>query len=140
MGIITNFGQTPNPTSTPSIPAIDVKTSQMVHKMTCFHMSNTNTEGMELKWSICPTLINNFPFLHEQTVPFQFFFRVLKIERFSEDFIWYGKEFQTFEPRHLKLFVPNLTWFDFGIFTLSLYFSRVLDDSSFSSWKCILWN
>ena len=45
--------------------------------------------------------------------------------RFSEDFIWYGKEFQTFGPRYLKLFVPNLTWFDFGISRFSLYFSRV---------------
>ena len=51
--------------------------------------------------------------------------RVLKMVRFSEDFIWYGKEFQTFGPGYLKLFVPNLTWFDFGISSFSLYFSHV---------------
>ena len=45
--------------------------------------------------------------------------------RFSEDFIWYGKGFQTFGPMYLKLFVPNLTWFDFGISRFSLYFSPV---------------
>ena len=44
---------------------------------------------------------------------------------FSEDFRWYGKEFQTFGPKYLKLFVPNLTGFDFGISRFSLYFSRV---------------
>ena len=45
--------------------------------------------------------------------------------RFSEDFIWHGKEFQTFGPSYLTLFVPNLTSFDFGISRFSLYFSRV---------------
>ena len=32
-----------------------------------------------------------------------------KMVRISEDFIWYGKEFQTFGPSYLKLFVPSLT-------------------------------
>ena len=43
----------------PQYPATDIKNSQMARKLTCFHISNTNTEGMELKWSICPTLVNN---------------------------------------------------------------------------------
>ena len=48
-GLFTSFEPTPHPTTTPSIPATDVKTIQMAHKLTCFHISNTNTEGMELK-------------------------------------------------------------------------------------------
>ena len=53
------------------------------------------------------------------------FLLVLRIVRFSEDFIWYGKKFQTFGTRYFKIFGPNLTWFDFGISKFSFYFSRV---------------
>ena len=61
--------------------------------------------------------------LHLQTVPFQFFIRVLKMVRFPEDFMWYDKEFQIFGSRYLRPFAPNLTWFDFGISRFS--FARV---------------
>ena len=60
-----------------------------------------------------------------QTVPVQFFITVLKMVSFSKDFIWYGEELQTFGPRYLKLFVPNVTSFDFGISRFSLYISCV---------------
>ena len=63
--------------------------------------------------------------LHVQTVPSLFFVRVLKIVKFSEGFMWYDKEFPTFGPRYFKLFIPNFTWFDFGISRFSLYFSCV---------------
>ena len=79
--------------------------------------------------------------MHEQTVPFQFFIRVLKMVKFSEDFIWCGKEFQTFGPRYLKPFVPYLTWFRLSLeFIDSACISLVLDGSSFSALKCPLWN
>ena len=47
--------------------------------------------------------------LHLQVVPFQLFMRVLELLKFSDDFILYDKEFQTFGSRDLKLFVPSLT-------------------------------
>ena len=47
--------------------------------------------------------------------------------RFSEDFLWYGKEFeffQTFGPRYLKLFVPNLWNFQIQFIFLSCWTIR----------------
>ena len=49
--------------------------------------------------------------------------------RFSEDFIWYGKEFQTFGPRYLKLCFQ--IFFDSILeFLDSVYIFLLLDDSS----------
>lgn len=49
--------------------------------------------------------------------------RVLKLLKFSEDFIWYGKEFQAFGPRYFHFYVPNFKLFDFGISRFSLLLS-----------------
>ena len=59
LGIVYQFQANTPPNPTPPIPASDVKTIQMAHKLTCFHIGNINTEGMELNWSIRPTLVNN---------------------------------------------------------------------------------
>ena len=45
--------------------------------------------------------------------------------------MWYGKEFQTFEPRFLKLLVPGLTRLTLVFLDLDYSF-LVLNDSSFS--------
>ena len=48
-------------------------------------------------------------------VSIQLILKVLKLLKFSEYLIRYGKEFQSFGRRYLKLFVSNLTWIGFGI-------------------------
>ena len=59
--------------------------------------------------------------------------------RFSEDLIWYGKDFQ--------ILGEGISNFSFQIlldlnleFIDSVYISLALDDSSFLVWKCPLWN
>ena len=49
----------------------------------------------------------------------------LKLLKFLNNFIWYAKEFLTFAPKYLKLFVLNFIWFDFRIWRFSLWFSGV---------------
>ena len=59
--------------------------------------------------------------------------------RFSEDLIWYGKDFQI-----LGEGISNLSFqilLDLNLeFIDSVYISLALDDSSFLVWKCPLWN
>ena len=59
--------------------------------------------------------------------------------KFSEDLIWYGKDFQI-----LGEGISNLSYqilLDLNLeFIDSVYISLALDDSSFSVWKCPLWN
>ena len=58
-------------------------------------------------------------------VPFQCLIIILNDSRFSEDFIWYGKLFQTSCPKTLKLLLPKVTWLCSGIFKFNIYFSRI---------------
>ena len=108
----------------------------MAHKLTRFHISNTNREDMEPKWSICSTLVNNqnLRLLYETND--QFLVRVAKKTQKVYSFTFcisrMSKLFHSnflLEPKNgqvlLKLFVPNLTSFDFGISRSSLYSSRV---------------
>ena len=49
---------------------------------------------------------------------------ILNDSGFSEDFIWYGKLFQTLGPKTLKLLHPKITWLCTDIFKFKIYFPR----------------
>ena len=51
----------------------------------------------------------------------QFFITNLDVSKFSQDFMWGGREFQWFGPKDLVLLLPNLTWLTLGTSRLSLY-------------------
>ena len=42
--------------------------------------------------------------------PFHCFIKVLKLFRFSADFISFGRPFQICDPIHDRLFDPNVVW------------------------------
>ena len=44
--------------------------------------------------------------------------------QFREDFIWYGKLFQTLGPVTLNFLLPKVTWLCTDIFKISIYFSQ----------------
>ena len=48
---------------------------------------------------------------------------ILNDSVFSEDFIWYGKLFQTLGPKTLKLLHPKVTWLCTDIFKFNIIFS-----------------
>ena len=55
------------------------------------------------------TVYNFLQITHLQLTPSQFLITVLKVSRFFEDLMWYGKLFQIFGPNILKLFLPKVT-------------------------------
>ena len=57
-------------------------------------------------------------------VPFPCLIIILSGSRFSKDFIWYGKLFQTLGPKTLKLLLPKMIWLCTCIFKFNIYFSR----------------
>ena len=59
-------------------------------------------------------------------MPSQFFITLLNISKFSQDFMWGGREFQIFGPKDLMLLLPKLTWLTLGISRLSLYWLRTI--------------
>ena len=53
--------------------------------------------------------------------------------RFSENFMWYGKEFQSFGPRSISNFLFQIL-LDLSLeFLDTVYISLVLNDPSFSA-------
>ena len=56
------------------------------------------------------TAYNFLQITHLQLTPPQFLITVLKVSRFFEDLMCYGKLFQIFGPNILKFFLPNVTW------------------------------
>ena len=57
-------------------------------------------------------------------LPFHFSIMLLKISRFWDNLMWYGRLFRIFGPKILRLFFTNVTWFHLRTSRFSLYLSR----------------
>ena len=51
---------------------------------------------------------------------------LLNVSKFSQDFMWGGREFQSFGPKDLMPLLPKLTWLTLGILRLSQYWLRTI--------------
>ena len=69
-----------------------------------WHICTNNVETKKYKRNC---IVSLFAYLSWTNCSIPNCFTVLKMVRFSEYFMWYGKEFQAFGPRYLKLFFPN---------------------------------